>query len=152
MRTPQILDGRAEAMPFGGRSRERIAEAPLEVIVQRLLRRICPSGIASADSADAHRRQLNPRLVEAMHSLKHGDVTGEKKRTGISGLLIVDRALSDVMAESPRSDEIRAKLVQRGFMMLVSDERRQFSMEARPSTRSSAPPPECLLSRTPEFR
>ena len=112
-----------------GLGSDRIAEALLGVIAQRLLRRICPGCIVSADITATHRRRLGGWLDGISPSVGAGcedcNFTGYKGRTGIYELLIVDTDLQDDIAESMHIHEIREKLAKRGFMALVTDAMRK---------------------------
>lgn len=108
-----------------GLGSDRLAEALLGVVAQRLLRRICENCRVVSEPTQAHRHRLQPWLegvtayagagCDACHN------TGYRGRIGIYELLVVDTDLQDEIAEDTHIHDIREQLRAKGFLTMVED-------------------------------
>ncbi|MEL6347444.1 MAG: GspE/PulE family protein [Myxococcota bacterium] len=104
---------------------ERLAEALLGVVAQRLLRRVCTDCATPTPPSRRHQRRLGI-LLEGLNPVagrgcRTCHQTGYKGRLGIFELLVVDLGLQDEMAEGIPLNDIREALFQRGFTSLIDD-------------------------------
>ena len=104
---------------------DRLAEALLGVVAQRLLRRICPACAAPCPPSPLQQQRLGP-LLDGLQPQRgvgcpacHG--TGYRGRVGIFELVVVDLDLQDMLAEGAHIHDIRETLAARGFVSLVDD-------------------------------
>lgn len=128
LHTPDAL-GTVSRLKGMGLGSDRLAEALLGVVAQRLLRRICPDCRTPDEINDHHRRRLGSWL-DGVSPMKGAGCerchdTGYRGRIGIYELLVVDTDLQDDIAEGAHIHDIREKLLARGFASMVVDAMRK---------------------------
>jgi type II secretory ATPase GspE/PulE/Tfp pilus assembly ATPase PilB-like protein len=124
LHTPDALGTllRLKGMGLGA---DRLAEALLGIVAQRLLRRICAECCGPAEITPLHRERLRGRL-EGLEPVAGAGCerchhTGFRGRVGIYELLIVTTDLQDEIAEGAHIHDIREALAHRGFKTMVDD-------------------------------
>ena len=104
---------------------ERIAEAVLGVIAQRLIRKICPKCMV-ATPPTAQQRQRLRSLLDGLNPMtgKGCDAchdSGYSGRIGIFELLVVDTKMRDAISAGREIPELRAQRAAAGYRTMVDD-------------------------------
>jgi len=104
---------------------DRVAEALLGVIAQRLVRRVCPKCAVPTPPTPQQQRRFGS-LLDGINPLlgtgcEYCNNTGYKGRIGIFELLVVDTELQDAIADGCQIPELRERLADAGYKTLVDD-------------------------------
>jgi len=131
LHTPDAL-GTISRLKGMGLGSDRLAEALLGIVAQRLLRRVCADCRAPATITDHHRQRLGRWLADVEPVAGAGcdacHHTGYRGRTAIYELLVVDIDLQDDIAEGAHIHDIREKLSSHGFHSMVVDAMRKVNL------------------------
>jgi general secretion pathway protein E/type IV pilus assembly protein PilB len=104
---------------------DRIAEAVLGVVAQRLIRKICTKCKVPAPPTDQQRQRLqslldglSPMAGTGCEACQH---TGYRGRVGIFELLVVDTKMRDALSTGCEVQDIRAQRAAAGYRTMVDD-------------------------------
>jgi type II secretory ATPase GspE/PulE/Tfp pilus assembly ATPase PilB-like protein len=104
---------------------DRIAEAVLGVIAQRLIRKICPKCKVPAPPTDQQRQRLKS-LLDGLNPMKGTGCdaclqSGYSGRIGIFELLVIDTKMRDAITAGCEVQELREKRAAAGYRTMVDD-------------------------------
>jgi type II secretory ATPase GspE/PulE/Tfp pilus assembly ATPase PilB-like protein len=104
---------------------DRIAEAVLGVIAQRLIRRICPKCKVPRPPTEEQQQRLkslldglNPMAGSGCDACHH---TGYSGRLGIFELLVIDTKMRDAITDGCEVQELREQRAAAGYRTMVDD-------------------------------
>jgi type IV pilus assembly protein PilB len=105
------------------------------IIAQRLVRKICPSCVASIQTSSAElKEKFSPAVIDKYFGPDKKDIriyhgkgcqvcngTGYQSRVGIFEVLVISEAIRDLIMQRTNADEIKQKAIEEGMSTMIED-------------------------------